>query len=105
MQYNNLWPAAVEQPARAAAPMRALGPTLLATLSLFCAPALRAEAPQDTPATEPPLVEELVVVAKLDRRTYELAETLNIAPDSAALLKRAVGANVVSNGPISGMAQ
>ncbi len=50
-------------------------------------------------------VEEMVVVGEADRRIYELAETLNIAPDSADLLKRAVGANVVSNGPITGMAQ
>lgn len=51
------------------------------------------------------IVEELVVIGEADRRIYELAETLSVAPDSAALLKRAVGANVVSNGPITGMAQ
>ncbi len=51
------------------------------------------------------IVEEMVVVGEADRRIYELAETLNIAPDSADLLKRAVGANVVSNGPVTGMAQ
>ena len=54
---------------------------------------------------EATIIEEMVVVGEIDRRTYELAETLNVAPDSAALLKRAVGANVVSNGPITGMAQ
>ncbi len=55
------------------------------------------------PATT--IVEEMVVTGETDRRIYELAETLNIVPDSATLLKRAVGANVVSNGPLTGMAQ
>lgn len=50
-------------------------------------------------------VEEMVVTAKPDRRTIELDETVGIAPDSATLLRKAVGANVVSNGPITGMAQ
>jgi iron complex outermembrane receptor protein len=50
-------------------------------------------------------IEEVLVVAQPDRRTYELAQTLDVTPDSAALLKRAVGANVFSNGPITGMAQ
>ncbi len=50
-------------------------------------------------------IEEMVVIGEADRRIYDLAETLDITPDSAQLLKRAVGANVVSNGPLSGMAQ
>ncbi len=54
---------------------------------------------------EATFIEEMVVVGEADRRIYELAETLNVTPDSAVLLKRAVGANVVSNGPITGMAQ
>ncbi len=49
--------------------------------------------------------EEVEVVGQRDTRIYELAETVDIAPDSAALLSRAVGANVVTNGPISGIAQ
>jgi iron complex outermembrane receptor protein len=51
------------------------------------------------------LVEEVVVVAEQDTRTFELAETVDVVPDSAALLKRVVGANVVSNGPLTGIAQ
>ena len=63
-----------------------------------------ASAEQDAGA-EAGIVEELVVIAEPDRRIYELAETLDVTPDSAALLKRAVGANVVTNGPLTGMAQ
>jgi len=72
-----------------------LSPALLAGLML----------PGISAAEETLIVEELVVVGEADRRIYELAETLNVTPDSAALLKRAVGANVVSNGPITGLAQ
>jgi len=50
-------------------------------------------------------IEEIVVTGAVDRRRYELAETLDVSPDSAALLKKAVGANVNGNGPLSGMAQ
>jgi iron complex outermembrane receptor protein len=50
-------------------------------------------------------VEEVLVVAERETRIYELAETLDIVPDSAALLKKAVGANVVVNGPLTGIAQ
>jgi len=49
--------------------------------------------------------EEIVVFGERDMRTYELAETVNIEPDATALLRKAVGANAVSNGPISGIAQ
>lgn len=59
----------------------------------------------ETARSEVKIIEEMVVVGEGDRRIYELAETLGIAPDSASLLKRAVGANVVANGPITGMAQ
>ncbi len=55
--------------------------------------------------TENEKLEEVVVVAEQDKRIFELAETLDVVPDSAALLKKAVGANVVSNGPLSGIAQ
>ncbi len=50
-------------------------------------------------------IEEVVVVAEQDKRIFELAETVDIVPDSAALLKKAVGANVISNGPLTGIAQ
>ncbi len=50
-------------------------------------------------------IEEVVVVAEQDTRIFELAETVDVVPDSAQLLKKAVGANVVSNGPLSGIAQ
>ena len=50
-------------------------------------------------------IEEVVVIAEQDTRLFELAETVDVVPDSAQLLKKAVGANVVSNGPLSGIAQ
>ncbi len=50
-------------------------------------------------------IEEVVVVAEQDTRIFELAETVDVIPDSAQLLKKAVGANIVSNGPLSGIAQ
>lgn len=78
-----------------------------ALAGLLLAAATQAATADDAPAaaTDVGIVEELVVIGEADRRTYELAETLNVTPDSARLLKRAVGANVVSNGPITGMAQ
>ena len=105
MKIKHLRPPGLGRPARAVIAKHPLGTTLLASLGLLCAPAISAQAPAAAPTTEPGPIEELVVIGKLDRRTYELAETLNIAPDSASLLKRAVGANVVTNGPISSMAQ
>ncbi len=50
-------------------------------------------------------IEEIHVVAEADTRRYELARTLDITPDSAVILRKAVGANVNSNGPLTGMAQ
>ena len=66
-----------------------------AALPFFTQPAL----------ADPTEIEEVVVVAEQDTRIFELAETVDVVPDSAQLLKRAVGANVVSNGPLSGIAQ
>ncbi|MGI9326615.1 MAG: TonB-dependent receptor plug domain-containing protein [Pseudomonadales bacterium] len=56
-------------------------------------------------SAEATAVEEILVVAEQDRRTFVLAETVDITPDSAVLLRKAVGANVLSNGPITGIAQ
>ncbi len=50
-------------------------------------------------------IEEVVVTAAREVSTIELAETLEITPDSAALLRKAPGANVNSNGPLSGIPQ
>lgn len=50
-------------------------------------------------------IEEVVVLGKQDSRHYELAQTLDVAPDTASILKKVVGANVVSNGPLTGIAQ
>lgn len=57
------------------------------------------------PAQAQDPIEEILVTGERDTRTYLLAETLDVAPDSAALLKHAVGANLVSNGPLTGIAQ
>ncbi|MEQ8857465.1 MAG: TonB-dependent receptor [Pseudomonadales bacterium] len=56
-------------------------------------------------AAPPPTIEELIVTGEADKRTFELARTVDIAPDSALLLRKAVGANVESNGPITGIVQ
>ncbi|XOV82346.1 MAG: TonB-dependent receptor [bacterium] len=55
--------------------------------------------------SEPGQMEEVVVVADPQIRTFELAETLDISPDSASILRKAPGASVVRNGPLTGMAQ
>lgn len=53
-------------------------------------------------AAQPPPLEEIIVQASGDRRTIELDDTYGLAPDTATLLKRAAGADVASNGPITG---
>ena len=82
----------------------------LATCSVLAAWMLSANtiadsAPTNTNESKEKTIEELVVIAKNDTRVVELAETINVNPDSAALLRKAVGANVVSNGPLTGIAQ
>ena len=56
-------------------------------------------------AQEPDVIEELVVVGKQDLRRFELAETIDVNPDSSVLLRDVVGAAVVRNGPLTSMAQ
>lgn len=75
--------------------------TLLAAGTLLAAQASAAP----TPEADRALIEEIHVVGEADTRRYELARTLDITPDSAVILRKAVGANVNSNGPLSGMAQ
>jgi iron complex outermembrane receptor protein len=55
--------------------------------------------------SDPKPIEEVMVFGTQDVRTIELVETLDITPDTGALLKKTVGANLVSNGPLSGIAQ
>ena len=50
-------------------------------------------------------IEELQVVASKDMRVVDVAETVSITPDSAALLRKAPGANVNGNGPLTGIPQ
>jgi iron complex outermembrane receptor protein len=50
-------------------------------------------------------IEELVVTARHDKRTIDVSATPMVAPDPAQLLRQAPGANVNSNGPLSGIAQ
>lgn len=50
-------------------------------------------------------LEETLVQGSRDSRTILLDETLELTPDSAALLRKAPGANVNSNGPLTGIAQ
>jgi iron complex outermembrane receptor protein len=80
--------------------MNAQIPVLAASV-LLATPALAAE----IAGAESDTVEEVVVVGEADTRRYELAQTLDVTPDSAVLLRKAVGANIISNGPLTGMAQ
>ena len=50
-------------------------------------------------------IEEVVVRGVHDTRTIEVSEALVVSPDAAQLLRRAPGANVNSNGPLSGIPQ
>ncbi len=50
-------------------------------------------------------IDLIEVLGKQDIRRIELAETTNINPDSAQLLRTAPGADVNSNGPLTGIAQ
>lgn len=49
--------------------------------------------------------EELLVTGSRATRQIEVADTVEISPDSAALLRKAPGANVNGNGPLTGIAQ
>ena len=50
-------------------------------------------------------MEELVISASHDTRTIDITDELVVSADVAQLLKKAPGANVNSNGPISGIPQ
>lgn len=50
-------------------------------------------------------LEELLVTARHDTRTIDVVDTLSVTPDPARLLMAAPGANVNSNGPITGIPQ
>ena len=50
-------------------------------------------------------IEELIVTARHDTRTIDITNEMVISPDVAQLLKKAPGANVNSNGPLTGIPQ
>ncbi|MEM1152667.1 MAG: TonB-dependent receptor [Pseudomonadota bacterium] len=50
-------------------------------------------------------LEEVIVTATHSTRTIDITNALNISPDVAQLLKEAPGANVNSNGPLTGIPQ
>jgi iron complex outermembrane receptor protein len=50
-------------------------------------------------------IEELVVTARHDTRTIDVSGELLASPDVAQLLRKAPGANVNSNGPLTGIPQ
>lgn len=50
-------------------------------------------------------LEEILVTARKDTREFELAKRMDIEADSGKLLRRAPGANLNSNGPLTGIAQ
>lgn len=51
------------------------------------------------------VMEEMLVVASHDKRQIDVADTVAITPDSASLLRKAPGANVNGNGPLTGIPQ
>jgi len=55
--------------------------------------------------TQADTLEEIVVSATRDSRTIDVIETLSVSPDVTQLLREAPGANVNSNGPITGIPQ
>src|SRR5210317_1725007 len=90
--------------------------------ALYTAPDFYRSEPQETPMRNTPLylgiiaalttmtvraepLEELVVSARHDTRTIDVTSALVISPDVAQLLKKAPGATVNSNGPITGIPQ
>ncbi len=58
-----------------------------------------------TVVAEHTVLEELRVVDSQNRRQIDVADTVEITPDSALLLRKAPGANVNGNGPLTGIAQ
>ena len=56
-------------------------------------------------STQADHIEELVISASHDTRTIDVTDEMVVSPDVAQLLKKAPGANVNSNGPISGIPQ
>jgi iron complex outermembrane receptor protein len=50
-------------------------------------------------------IEELVVSARHDSRTINVTDATSVSPDIAQLLHDAPGANVTTNGPITGIPQ
>ena len=58
-----------------------------------------------TPPTVAQELEELLVTAIRDTRTIDVSSVTNVKPDATQLLKNAPGANVVSNGPLTGIPQ
>ena len=55
--------------------------------------------------TSSQVLEEIIVTEKHDARTIEVSSALSVSPDPAQLLRDAPGANVATNGPLSGIPQ
>ncbi|MDO8863847.1 TonB-dependent receptor [Haliea sp. E1-2-M8] len=69
---------------------------------IFCCVLLGAAANPFATAQD---LEELLVSARHDSRTIDVTTALSVAPDAARLLYHAPGANVTSNGPLTGIPQ
>ena len=50
-------------------------------------------------------LEEILVMGKKDLRVFKLDETVEIVPDTAALMRKVPGGNINANGPLSGIVQ
>ncbi|EED32017.1 TonB-dependent receptor [gamma proteobacterium NOR5-3] len=50
-------------------------------------------------------IEELLVTAQHDSRSIDVTQALSVSPDAAQLLRDAPGANIATNGPITGIPQ
>lgn len=51
------------------------------------------------------LIEETVTVGQHDTRVIELVDAVSVSPDPAELMKKAPGANIARNGPLTGIPQ
>ncbi len=72
-------------------------------MKLFIAPATAVLVSTCVSASE--LIEETITVGQHDTRVIELIDAASVSPDPADLIKKAPGANIVRNGPLTGIPQ
>ena len=72
-------------------------------MKFFIAPATMLLVSTCVSASE--LIEETVSVGRHDTRVIELIDAVSVSPDPAELMKKAPGANIARNGPLTGIPQ